>query len=473
METLPDVEKVWCAAGPTAHSACFGDVTYQENESSLKYCILHFPEMKSSWTFLQAIRQKLDAEDFNFYGVSFPIPYDHMFRERQFPKTADFSYCDFKTGVSFRKCTFEKGVKFTGATFHRSTDFTFSIFTEIAEFEKAVFEQDVDFSGADFECEANFSEAIFEDVASFAAGFSKDASFSNVHFHEMAEFTDAEFVGGADFVGATFHKEGDFSNVVFDGEVSFNLSEIRDSIFFGRPDGGREAFGDRSTLSLENARIDKPELFSFYCTRLKPGWFVNVDASKFNFTNVSWAEKGIKQNLSWYGPSHQLLAIAYRRLAINAEENHRYGEASEFRYLAMDVRRFERKSRIPWRKFAIWELTWWYWLASGYGEKIGRALIGLVSLWALFGVLYCFVGFSRWSPEASSPEAATTIVRDSVGSPLSFGDGLMYSAQVMTLQKPKPEPASRTAKTLVLLETFSVPIQAALLALAIRRKFIR
>lgn len=473
MEMLPDVEKVWCAAGPTAHSACFGDVTYSENESSLKYCILHFPEMKSSWTFLQAIRHKLDAEDFDFYGVSFPIPYDHMFRERKFPKRADFSYCDFKAGVSFKKCIFEQGVEFKGARFHRSADFTFSIFKAIAEFDETVFDKEVDFTGADFECQANFSNAIFEDVASIAGGFSKDADFFNAEFHEMAEFTDAEFLEGANFIGAIFHKEANFSNVVFDGEVSFNLSEIRDSIFFGRPDGGREAFGDRSALSLENARVDKPELFSFYCTRLKPGWFINVDASKFNFTNVSWPERGIKQNVSSYGPSHRLLAIAYRRLAINAEENHRYGEASEFRYLAMDVRRFEPTRRIPWRKLAIWELTWWYWLASGYGEKLGRAFIGLVGLWVLFGLLYCFVGFSRWSPEASSPEAATTVVRESVGSALSFGDGLMYSAQVMTLQKPKPDPTSRTAKTLVLLETVSVPIQAALLALAIRRKFIR
>ena len=43
----------------------------------------------------------------------------------------------------------------------------------------------------------------------------------------------------------------------------------------------------------------------------------------------------------------------------------------------------------------------------------------------------------------------------------------------MTLQKPEPLPANKRAKTLVLLETVLGPVQAALLALAIRRKFMR
>lgn len=52
-------------------------------------------------------------------------------------------------------------------------------------------------------------------------------------------------------------------------------------------------------------------------------------------------------------------------------------------------------------------------------------------------------------------------------------DALTYSAGVMTLQKPEPRPATRLARGLVLLETILGPLQAALLALAIRRKFMR
>ena len=43
----------------------------------------------------------------------------------------------------------------------------------------------------------------------------------------------------------------------------------------------------------------------------------------------------------------------------------------------------------------------------------------------------------------------------------------------MTLQKPEPRPATGVAQALVMVETILGPVQAALLALAIRRKFMR
>jgi len=61
----------------------------------------------------------------------------------------------------------------------------------------------------------------------------------------------------------------------------------------------------------------------------------------------------------------------------------------------------------------------------------------------------------------------------SIGAPLKFSRALTYSAGVMTLQKPEPQPATAEAQTVVLLETILGPVQAALLALAIRRKFMR
>ena len=57
--------------------------------------------------------------------------------------------------------------------------------------------------------------------------------------------------------------------------------------------------------------------------------------------------------------------------------------------------------------------------------------------------------------------------------PLPLKRALTYSLGVMSLQKPEPKPATGTAQTLVTLETILGPLQAALLALAIRRKFMR
>jgi hypothetical protein len=50
---------------------------------------------------------------------------------------------------------------------------------------------------------------------------------------------------------------------------------------------------------------------------------------------------------------------------------------------------------------------------------------------------------------------------------------LTYSLAVMSLQRPEPKPMTAAAHALVTIESILGPVQAALLALAIRRKFMR
>jgi hypothetical protein len=61
---------------------------------------------------------------------------------------------------------------------------------------------------------------------------------------------------------------------------------------------------------------------------------------------------------------------------------------------------------------------------------------------------------------------------DRVGKPLELKRAFTYSLGVMSLQKPEPRPVTDAAQTLVVLETIFGPVQAALLALAIRRRFM-
>lgn len=102
----------------------------------------------------------------------------------------------------------------------------------------------------------------------------------------------------------------------------------------------------------------------------------------------------------------------------------------------------------------------------------------LMGIWAIFVLLYMQVGFVQQSTQAanvgaSATTVATTTTEDKTGKPLEFSRALTYSLGVMSLQKPEPKPLTGTAQTLVLLETILGPLQAALLALAIRRKFMR
>ena len=73
----------------------------------------------------------------------------------------------------------------------------------------------------------------------------------------------------------------------------------------------------------------------------------------------------------------------------------------------------------------------------------------------------------------SARHKAAEARRDEVGESLRWPRALTYSLGVMTLQKPEPRPATNAAQSLVMIETILGPVQAALLALAIRRKFMR
>ena len=199
---------------------------------------------------------------------------------------------------------------------------------------------------------------------------------------------------------------------------------------------------------------------------------MNVDPRGFSFTDVKWNWRTVKDEIvsvkrKSLSP-HLTLATTYRNLALNAEENHRYDEGSEFRFRAMDTTRLEH-----WHGFDVRRLSWWYWWASGYGERVLLTAMVLVSVFIISAVLYTQVGFARWEPRPKTEAEAMNAKKDEAGAQLSLARALTYSAAVMTLQKPDPRPATTTAQAVVSLETILGPVQAALLALAIRRKFMR
>ena len=234
----------------------------------------------------------------------------------------------------------------------------------------------------------------------------------------------------------------------------------------------REVFSNDCYLNLQFARIERADRVVFHTVSLSPAWFVNVDPRNFEFTNVEWKWCSPKEEVASLHhvvlSPNRMLAITCRHLAGNAEENHRYEEASRFRYMAMDALRLEH-----WGGFDFRTLSWWYWLASGYGERILRATVVLLAIMVICAALYTKVGFARWEPRLTSKSDVAIAVRDETGAPLRLSRALTYSAAVMTFQRPEPRPATTTAQTIVLLETILGPVQAALLALAIRRKFMR
>jgi len=510
-------------------SACKEEEFYRRHNGKA-YCVLHFPQPNKKKQFLRTLRFKLGKRNFDFSGVWFPevsfklqnFDGPATFNGALFKGKVDFSQATFTANCSFDNSHFFHGARFNSTNFQSTTSFQnvraegkvsfgSATFSARVIFSKVKFNGDVSFTTTKFQF-ANFFDSSFIGVVSFAyASFLAHSSFVSVTFQSAAffqevffnrglyvqelefqahcVFDETTFDGSSIFIGTDFRKIASFKKTVFIGAVDFSECTFHESArfvlanFHARADFSKSTFEDEisfserssvptfaisSSLNLQYANIKRPERVSFHSVTLAPNWFVNVDARKFLFKNVSWRNYGVQEmvdhidleNADRRSP-HKLLSIACRQIAVNAEENHRFEEASRFRYLAMDADR-----RDVWLGWSFWRLSWWYWLASGYGERPARAFLVLVFLWIFFaGTFLCAQNSSWWKPASIGPPEVPRI--------LDVRDSAIYSLGVLTLQKPEPFPNNRSARSLVLLETVLGPLQAGLLALAVRRKFMR
>jgi uncharacterized protein YjbI with pentapeptide repeats len=425
-----------CACEELMRSACAGEPFYKEHEGK-RYCVLHYPGKEKIAEFECTLRRKVARNDFNFRGVWFPA--DVSFDRLEIKAKTDFRNAIFNRAASFRRTTFFQKAAFSDAVFNVSADFIGARFHESSFFIRVMFGPMTSFSVSSFLKAADFHGSTFPEEAYFTGATFSEVNFSEATFGALALFNYARFMGYVQFAGAP----------------------------------QRLIFGRTSSLDLQFAEFKEPERTFFSGLHLRPHWFVRVDPTDFDFTNVIWQWRSTKREIDSLKAKelalpHGLLARTCLRLADNAQENHQYEAASRLRYLAMEARRLE-----SWRGFAPWRLSWWYWLASGYGERVLKAFVVLLGIWFVAGLLYTRVGFARWEPKLASESDIAVAKRDEVGVPLKLSRALTYSAAVMTFQKPEPRPATTAAQTIVLLETILGPVQAALLALAIRRKFMR
>lgn len=454
--TTHDGDIFVCECDERLLTACIKETFYKVHDGK-RYCVLHYPSIEKKEDFQKAHGRKISEGDFDFRGVWFP------------------------DGVSFEDFTFIADADFSGAQF-----------STMADFRHTQFSSDSKFSGAKFTAGADFSRS------QFSAG----ANFSFAQFRATSYFVNAVFNGSVYFRGTTFsEKDGSLGSSVSSTTGAINTddrdkakSNITEIVFFGTRFKDEVSFVEdkfvgEALLSFAGAVFEKPERVAFNTVALCPHWFLNVDSRKLSFMHVKWGSlnsrhavrKEIKalENRPAKNTS-PLLTITLGQLAFNAEENSRYEEAASLRYMAMRVKRIER----GFIKY-FFSLSWLYWALSGYGERVVRASVALLVIWLLFAVSYWSGDATWWQPkqasnvaaESNSGEKEPSAVAERQGAavvqPLTIPDALIYSVSVMALQKPEPLPANKRAKVLVLFETVLGPLQAALLALAIRRKFMR
>ena len=281
------------------------DFPLKEHTDGKHYCLFHLPtKEKDAGRFEEIFRARLQAVEEKITAVE-KLPED----EQAVAKRGvyyNFRYVWFPSKVNLRHYKFSAVADFDSATFSANADFRLATFSDFAYFSKATFSNDANFFLAKF---TETSQIFFEQT--------------NICQTMILNYT--VFAGYVAFEG-------------YRNEKVFPEDDTRKAI-----------------LDLQNARLEKPERISFHRVRLRPSWFVNTDSRKMVFTDISWdkldAERGNSNIFDEIkslrereiSEPRRLLEIACRELAVNAEENNRYEEASKFRYMAMETKRLEYK----------------------------------------------------------------------------------------------------------------------------------
>jgi len=303
------------------------------------------------------------------------------------------------------------------------------------------------FPGKEKETDGSFREAVDEKLTTqrldFSGVYFPSVTLAGFEFEDEVDFTGATFSGVAYF-RATFSERVLFSNVK-------TLPE--------------------TALVFHEATTDKPERVSFHSMHLRPSWFVDVDAQKFDFTDVEWFRKPDRRELTLDEEIEALanrrikspislrkLQKACRRLMNNAEENRDYQTANELHYWSMEAQRKE-----GWRRLGL--IATLYWALSGYGERPLRAFFVAVGIWISFAILYLIVG---------SPELRLVPASGVWQAVEHAGRALVYSLAAIARLNPEPRPdAPGLFQFLVTTEGILGPLQIALFALAARRTVMR
>ncbi|MBI3580298.1 MAG: pentapeptide repeat-containing protein [Ignavibacteriales bacterium] len=341
---------------------------------------------------------------------------------------------------------------------------------EIGEvnFSKHIFDRAIDFKSALFKNSANFGGAIFQKEIDFSnSQFDGDVSFTNSHFKDDAIFSDVMFQRRALFLGTQFEDDVSFLATQFLNTVYFGKTKFKkEADFIVTNFGGHALFSNISFSSTDQTSFNgivfqKPEQVIFQIVDLSKCSFTSTNLSKIGLTDIIWPiKKGIfdRRKIIYdeiankaEEKNYAFVEKAYRDLKKNYENRGSYGEAGDFHYGEMEMRRLSQGRRQKYLS-----LTALYCLFSGYGEKYVRAIFWLGAF------LLVYIG-TYWSIEYNS---------------LPFRDGLwnsfVHALEVITFQRSQIYPSvSPQGKLADMVLTIAFSLQATLTILAIKRKFKR
>jgi hypothetical protein len=270
------------------------------------------------------------------------------------------------------------------------------------DFSNTTFYGDIRISGAKLN-QADFSKTKFFSNACFArSSFDSTAVFTNAFFNQKADFSSATFASGADFSKIRFGENGslDLSRAMFAGISTRFTKENSDGLLCE----GLHRFNSNQTIFETPVVFDLnfkhcPDFSECYFLKkffIKENWpsildseIKSEDEEKFRFLKTYFASTGDHFNEQKYF-SYEMKAVEKRKKR-EIEENK---ENKKTNFLTQFINK------------KYWELQLFelYKIHSDYGMSVSKPLKGLLSFFAIFGMIF-FIFF----PNQVSPVNVTII----------------------------------------------------------------
>jgi hypothetical protein len=388
------------------------------------------------------------------------------------------------------------------------------------------FKKTLNFSELSISKSASFTEAIFyQEVDLYRSQFGNsnlnDASEENERIGDEAE---SEGRGYTSFDGAIFQEKVTFSEVHFWNELSFNGAVFnKQTEFIGLKSDMFDVVCDFGALTLPEDGD-----FVFEKVNLSKVKFHNTNLEKIVFRDVHWGTGKTRLQKFFRGNSYILwdeirpsegwndwiddskTAENYRQLVLNYESKRDFATAEYFHIGEMEMLRKkvgdlvnynDYKEPSKFRAFLNRKLKFhyisnlWckirkylnsyglYWLSSRYGTSFVQALIVLVLLVCSFSFLFLLTGFKSSKENTVEPNRVVeyNLLPDSNHVVPTFSrfisdfiESVSYTLSIVTFQKERfYEPLGWQSRFLLYLAVFTLTAQAALVLLAIRRRFKR
>ena len=372
------------------------------------YCTFHSKLTKDS-VFINEFKDLIATKDGTWCGFIFPI----FPKEFKFPSEINFEINARNstfTKLIIVDVTFDESCDFSGSTFNDATEFRRCTFTKMVLFYECKFLKEADFRCVTFKGDTAFSYTEFSGTAFLQVLFECPATFDRVVFGGRVLFSRW---GNAVVLISGVSVTASASSVVALGDAEDQPIPNRTTPVGGsstsqpiacfkkilsritnlrkKPDEPHWTYHPISNtrLSLTNITFAKPEYVRFDNIDMSHVELANTNFRGVNFFGVNWYQPDLKRGglydevltlnhsnkLTDQQIGYSACETSYRNIRVTLEENRDFSAAADFYVGEMES---HQKQLGFFKKY--FSVVFLYWLVSGYGTKVFRAITVLSCL---------------------------------------------------------------------------------------------